>query len=114
MDSRIRGAIKEGLIYYIGGMAALLTIINMPAVFHQLLGFIIVITGGYGAYLNYILGRISRAIILGCIALFFVPLVQSSSNPGAWRPFCLLAGILFTAFFIATILKTIKRMRVPK
>ncbi|MDP2905940.1 MAG: hypothetical protein Q8O22_06560 [Candidatus Omnitrophota bacterium] len=108
MDARIRGALKEGLIYYIVAMAALLAMANIPPAIRQFLGFIIIIIGGYAAYINYSLGRTARAIIMGCLVLFFIPSVTNPS-PHAWKPFFLLTGIVFSIFFIMTIYKAIKR-----
>lgn len=107
-----RGLIKHSILYYLGSMVAFIAITNIPHNFRFLLTIVLVIVGGYGTYLNYLIDRKGSAIILGGIALFFVPCLQGGYySQKAWKLYYLLAGFIFLYFLVSTIIKAINKLK---
>ncbi len=103
-----RGLLKHGILYYLGVLASFLALLKIPFNIHLLLIIVIIAVGAYGAYLNYYLGRKVWAIILGCIAVFFLPCI-GFSNQAAWKLYYLIAGLVFAFFLVSTLIAIIKR-----
>jgi len=107
-----RGLIKHGILYYLGAMAAFLALTNIPSNLRLLLIVILVIAGGYGAYLNWFVDRKGWSIILAGITLFFIPHIQGGySSQANWKPYYLITGLVFTIFFIITVIAVIKKTK---
>jgi hypothetical protein len=112
MSNIPRGLIKHGIMYYLGAMTSFLAITNIPSNLRFLLIVILLIVGGYGAYLNYLVDRKGWAIILAGITLFFIPCLQGGySSQAGWKLYYLIAGFVFTIFFVVTVITAIKKTK---